>query len=245
MGGEADNIVQSLGLTAEDQKKYNEVKKRLEDFFIVKRNVIFERAKFNLRSQQENEAVDMFIKDLHNLTEHCNFGVLREELICDRIVVGIRDKALSEKLQLKANFTLEKAMNFARQEETVRKQQIVLRDDAKQSIDAVGVRKFSKVRMNQVNQVNHSERPTFDERQKNQQDKAKVEKCDRCLRPMHLKKNCPAKDSKCHKCGKTGHWQRACRNKEISEVAGEIFPNDFFLGEITVESIGEVLGSKS
>ena len=34
-----------------------------------------------------------------------------------------------------------------------------------------------------------------------------------------------------------GHWQRACRNKEISEVAGKIFPNDFFLGEITVESI--------
>ena len=118
-------------------------------------------------------------------------------------------------------------MNFARQKETVRKQQIVLRGDAKQSIDAVGVRKFSKLRKNQVNQ---NERPTFDERQKNQRDKAKVEKCDRCLRPMHLKKNCPAKDSKCHKCGKTGHWQRACRSKEISEVAGDIFPNDFFLG---------------
>ena len=234
MGGEADDIVQSLGLTAEDQKKYDEVKKRQEDFFIVKRNVIFERAKFNLRSQQENEAVDVFITDLYNLAEHCNFGVLREELIRDRIVVGIRDKALSEKLQLEADLTLEKAMNFARQKETVRKQQIVLRGDAKQSIDAVGVRKFSKLRKNQVNQ---NERPTFDERQKNQRDKAKVEKCDRCLRPMHLKKNCPAKDSKCHKCGKTGHWQRACRSKEISEVAGEIFPNDFFWGEITVESI--------
>ena len=54
MGGEADNIVQSLGLTVEDQKKYDKVKKRLEDFFIIKRNVIFERVKFNLRSQQEN-----------------------------------------------------------------------------------------------------------------------------------------------------------------------------------------------
>ena len=74
MGGEADDIVQSLGLTAEDQKKYDEVKKRLEDFFIVKRNVIFERAKFNLRSQQENEAVDVFITDLYNLAEHCNIA---------------------------------------------------------------------------------------------------------------------------------------------------------------------------
>ena len=139
MGVEADDIVQSLGLTVEDQKKYDEVKKRLEDFFIIKRNVIFERAKFNLRSQQENETVDVFITDVFNLAEHCNFGVLREELIRDRIVVGIRAKALSEKLQLEADLTLEKAMNFARQKETVRKQQLVLRGDGKQQIDAVRV----------------------------------------------------------------------------------------------------------
>ena len=32
---------------------------------VVKRNVIFERTKFNLRSQQENKAVDVFITDLY------------------------------------------------------------------------------------------------------------------------------------------------------------------------------------
>lgn len=70
MGEEADDIVQSLGIPVADLKKYDVVKKRLEDFFIIKRNVIFERAKFNLRSQQENEAVDVFITDLFNLAEH-------------------------------------------------------------------------------------------------------------------------------------------------------------------------------
>ena len=60
----------------------------------------------------------MFITDLFNLAEHCNFGVLREEFIRDRIVVGIRDKALSEKLQLEADLILEKAVNFVRQKET-------------------------------------------------------------------------------------------------------------------------------
>ena len=181
--------MQSLGLTSEDQKKYDEVKKRLEAFFIIKRNVIFERAKFNLRSQQENETVDVFITDLHNLAEHCNFGVLREELIRDRIVVGIRDKALSEKLQLEADLTLEKAMNFARQNETVRKQQVVLRGEGKQHadarVDAVSSGKFSKVKKNQVN---HNERPILDERQRNQRDKAKFEKCDRCLGPISIRK---------------------------------------------------------
>lgn len=146
--------MQSLGIAAEDQNNYDVVKKRLEDFFIIKRNVIFERAKFYLRSQQENETVDVFITDLLNLAEHCNFGVLREELIRDRIVVGIRDKSLSEKLQLEANLTLDKAVNVARQKETVRKQQSILRGDGKECVDAVcGKLWCGKLRKNQKESV--------------------------------------------------------------------------------------------
>jgi hypothetical protein len=207
------------------------IKKKLEDFFIIKRNVIFERAKFNLRSQQERETVDVFTTDLFNLAEHCNFGVLREELIRDRIVVGIRDKALSEKLQLEADLTLEKAVNFARQKENVRKQQGFLRGDGKQQIDYVTVGKFAKIRKN--------EKSNFKEQDKGQRHKGNG-KCSRCLGPMHPKKSCPANDPKCHNCGKIGHWKRACKSTAVNEVSrdtGEIFPNEFFLGEIVVESI--------
>lgn len=229
MGSEADDIIQSLGIPATDQKKYDVVKKKLEDFFIIKRNVIFERAKFNLRNQQEGETVDVFITDLFNLAEHCNFGVLREELIRDRIVVGIRDKVLSEKLQLEADLTLEKAVNFARQKETVRKQQMFLRGDGKRQVevDALGVRKYSKPGKTK-------DKDTKQDKDLKYKDKGR---CGRCLGPMHAKKDCPASSSKCHKCGKTGHWKRACRNKNVNEIAGEIFPNELFLGEIVVESI--------
>ena len=123
MGAEADDIIQSLGISEAEQKKYDIVKQKLEHFFIIKRNVIFERAKFKLQSQQESEPVETFITDLFSLAENCKFGSLREELIRDRIVVGILDKRLSEKLQLEADLTLEKAMNLVRQRETVRKQQ--------------------------------------------------------------------------------------------------------------------------
>ena len=50
MGKEADAIVMSFGLTTEEAKQYNVVKSKFEAYFVVKRNVIFERAKFNLRS---------------------------------------------------------------------------------------------------------------------------------------------------------------------------------------------------
>ena len=65
MGEEADDIMVSFGLTADDARQYELVKNRFESHFIVKRNIIFERAKFNLRSQQEGESVETFDTDLY------------------------------------------------------------------------------------------------------------------------------------------------------------------------------------
>ena len=78
MGKEADDIMVSFALTADDATRTG-----FESHFIIKRNNIFERAKFNLRSQQEGESVETFITDLHCLAEHCEFGVLNNELIRD------------------------------------------------------------------------------------------------------------------------------------------------------------------
>ena len=96
--------------------------------FLVKRNIIFERAKFNLRSHQDGESVDNFITDLCCLAEYCEFGTLRGDRIRDRIVVGINDKKLSEQLQLDSKLTLEKAITKTRQSETVKKQQTFLQE---------------------------------------------------------------------------------------------------------------------
>ena len=51
IGDEADDIVMSFGLSAEEAKQYNVVKGKFVAHFVVKRKVIFERAKFDLRSQ--------------------------------------------------------------------------------------------------------------------------------------------------------------------------------------------------
>ena len=56
----------------------------------------------------------------------CEFGELKEQLICDRIVIGIRDISLSEKLQINTDLTLEKAKRLVRQREAVQGQQAIL-----------------------------------------------------------------------------------------------------------------------
>ena len=76
MGDAADDILCALGLSDEEKKVYKTVKGKFEEHFVKRRNVIFERAKFNRRRQKEGESVDSFITDLHCLVEHCNYGEL-------------------------------------------------------------------------------------------------------------------------------------------------------------------------
>ena len=43
--------------------------------------------------------MEQFITSLYNVVETCDFGGLKNKMICDTIVVGIHDQALSERLQ--------------------------------------------------------------------------------------------------------------------------------------------------
>ena len=234
MGEEADDIMVSFGLTADNAKQYELVKNRFESHFIVKRNIIFERAKFNLRSQQEGESVETFITDLHCLAEHCEFGVLKDELIRDKIVVGLKDKKLSEKLQLDSKLTLEKAVTQARQSEAVKKQQGILQGTQPDPPSA-NVDQISKKRGKGVKGKDQKDKPP---RNSKLAGKTPETKCTRCLGTPHSKQECPAKDSKCNKCFKKGHWAKACKS-QLKKKVGEVscpeveLEGEFFLGQLT------------
>ena len=127
MGDQADDILHSFKLSEEDRKSYMTVKTKFDTHFVQRRNVIFERAKFNRQRQEEGESVETFITALFTLAEHCGYSDLHDKMIRDRIVVGIRNSTLSEKLQLDSELTLDKAIAWVWQSETVKQQQSLLR----------------------------------------------------------------------------------------------------------------------
>ena len=86
MRDQADHILNSFKLSTTQLNQYHTVKKKFDGHFVIRRNVIFERAKFNQRRQEEGETVDSFITALHALAEHCNFGTLGDVMTWDRIV---------------------------------------------------------------------------------------------------------------------------------------------------------------
>lgn len=80
----------------------------------MRKNITFERARFNRRNQSDGESIEQYIVALYTLVEDCQHGDFKEEMIRDRLVVGIKDEALSAKLQMNPNLTLEEISTSAR-----------------------------------------------------------------------------------------------------------------------------------
>ena len=78
MGENADSILASTKIGGEDRKKYNKVVEKFDEFFKVRRNVIFERAKFNHWS---GESIEQFITELYVLVETCEYGDLTDDML--------------------------------------------------------------------------------------------------------------------------------------------------------------------
>lgn len=235
MGDQAEDILNSFKLNATQLKDYKTVKEKFDSYFVVRRNVIYERAKFNRRVQNEHESVEEFITSLHVLAEHCEYGDLHDQMIRDRIVVGLIDANVSQKLQLDSDLTLKKAQDIVRETDAVKKQQSELRNKAdflNNDIDFIRSTKHKKSRREQNNKATGKS---------NQKDLPSKQSCFRCGKNQyHSREKCPAKNSICNKCSKVGHWAKVCRTKVVAEVVKGNSDDDAnsyeFLGEVSSQN---------
>lgn len=127
------------------QHYYEEVLKKFDEHFVLRRNTIHERACFQRRSQLYGESVEAFVRELYKLAEHCDFGATKDEQIRDRIVIGIADGDVSQKLQLKLDLTLETAIWIARQSELIKAQNASVRA-TNVEVSSVNARKYKQPR---------------------------------------------------------------------------------------------------
>ncbi|CAL9702469.1 unnamed protein product [Knipowitschia caucasica] len=218
MGSEAEKIFASFEFATEDDKKnYEGVLSKLDEYFIPRRNVIHERACFYQRNQLQGEKAEAYIRVLYELAENCDFSDKRDEHIRDRLVVGIKDKELSLKLQLTADLTLAHVIQQVRQSEEVAKQISLQASGPQPEMQVASVSAGGRRKVLHKKHTPHTERESPD--------------CVRCGTQHYDKRKCPAAKSFCKKCNKKGHWARVCRTKVVNELKETTQYQ--FLGEVT------------
>lgn len=227
MGRQARQIFSTFSLSAEDAKNYDRVKEKFDSHFVQEKNVVYESACFNRREQESTETVDQYITVLHNMADRCDYGGLRDRLIRDRFILGLRDKALSEALQLDAKLTLASALAKARQKESVRQQQQLLQASERTSMVKMENTLLDAVARTKDGKNKNRARPS-------NAAKTSSPTCGYCGGAPHPRSSCPAKAEKCSKCKTKGHYARVCRkfaSKDVSTL--EQRTSGLFLGTVS------------
>jgi hypothetical protein len=216
----------------ECKNKYTEVIKKFENYFIPKKNITFFRHQFFTRNQLAGETIDQFVTDLKNKSKDCEFGMLREELIKDRLVCGILNSHMKERLLREEDLTLDRALDICHAAE-ISTQQLQGMENNQQ--DAAGVHvmnrssKFKTKTTTLNNSGAHPGNRNYGGKQKycnNFSSKGKSEtqhfmnsknKCKHCG-TKHAYRNCPAYGVTCFNCNRKNHYSKVCTRKRNSNV---------------------------
>ena len=224
LGDEGVNVYNAFKFEETEVDKYDVVLKKFEDHCTPRRNEVFERYKFFTTSQQEGQTVDNYITKLKTLAAACEFGDQEDSLIRDRVVLGIREDGLQERLLREKDLTLQKAIEFVRAAETT-KEQFRSMKGLPNSVDII--KTASKNNKNYDNHRNQVKNKNYKKEDKNSYD------CKKCGK-NHRRAECPAYGKQCSKCKKKNHFAVGCRKQNIQEI--ECKSSD----EIFVEAVSQV-----
>jgi len=186
------------------------------------KNIIYERVQFN-NIRQGDLNIHQFITQVQSQADHCDYGEMRDQLVRDRIVVGVNDSKLREQLvdieNLDLNTCIRKAKQFTSHHMQARQ---IATDAADANMDV----------------LRDSDKKRYSEGRRQFQESERVgpppKKCYFCNKVFHRRDRCPARDKFCFVCKEKGHWSKskACKGpsqgKKVEEVNQEL--EGLFLG---------------
>ena len=176
-----------------NERLHEQLRKAFREYCSPQKNVTYERHKFNIRNQTENESIDQYVTELRTLASTCKFENLKDGLIRDRVIWGIRNQALKERLLREASLTLKSAVNICRAAEA-------LTDSPHANIDE----------LNQSVKQSYQHR-NYSAQQRNESSTGRLFNCGNCGQ-QHAAKSCPAYGKRCNNCHKIGHFAKLCRS---------------------------------
>ncbi|XP_060594095.1 uncharacterized protein LOC132748481 [Ruditapes philippinarum] len=174
---------------------------KFETFCVGKTKVTFERYVFHTCVQGETETFDTYLSKVRKFARTCSYGDLENELITDRLVLGIRDNGLRKRLLQDDKLTLDKCIDMCRAAEASSSKVKSLSKHASPDEDVQVV----KPKRKQLLAKN---------------DQSSKKKCKYCGKNC-AKGKCPAFGQKCRSCGKFNHFASECKSRKHHKVKSE------------------------
>ena len=75
MGQDSDEILQAQGVTEDELADYDRVVGKFDEYFQVRANPIYERARLSKRVQEPDETAEQYILALYALAENCGTSI--------------------------------------------------------------------------------------------------------------------------------------------------------------------------
>ena len=210
IGQDAIDVYNTFAFTEADTDKINPIIRKFEEHCAWKKNLTYERYKFNT-CVQDGRPFDAFLVDLVNKSKTCEFGELRDSLIKDRIVCGIDDSDLRERLLRDTKLTKDKAVEFVRAAETSKTHAKSLNEN---QLEAAAINKFSRKTIKKAKPTSST---TTKPKHNMANQKQTSKPCKRCGQKHEINK-CPAYGKTCHKCNGKNHFANMCFTKNSSEL---------------------------
>ena len=170
------------------EKSYDDLVKLVSDHLHPTPTVACQRYNFNTRKQKEGESIAEYVAELRRIAEHCKYDAMLEEMLRDKLMCGVRDRRMKQKLLAEKDLTFKKAFELTQAMEMAEHNTVKLQEERppKPAANVLKVR----------------------ERQPTAQ-----HACYRCGGNNHHHSKCRFKDYECRFCKKRGHLARVCRSK--------------------------------
>ena len=205
-----------------DQNKIAPVLQKFAEYCQPRKNVPFERYRFNRRTQEVGESYDQYKTALRKLAEGCDFDTITpDEMLRDRLIFGIRDSKVRERLLRESKLDLARTDEICRSAESMHAQMKIVGD--------VGEAEANKV---DQDQKPNSWKPNSWKPKKNRKNQGRRGKeCAKCgYQHPEKSESCPAIGQECLKCGKRNHFASRCQSKDVKatdleddDEAGEMY----------------------
>uniref|UniRef100_A0A146LC45 RNA-directed DNA polymerase n=1 Tax=Lygus hesperus TaxID=30085 RepID=A0A146LC45_LYGHE len=201
-GHEANDIFDSFELSDAEKKVLKTVLSRFDGHYSPKSSITYLRYKFFTRKQEADESVEQYMAEMRNLSTPCEFSTLKDDLVRDLFICGVRDRKLQERLLHLGNIKPDKALEVCRTYSLVNEQVTKIKKEEEGEVSIDQIARHSKA---QKRRGVSSQKPSSTG--------TKPIDCRYCGY-THSYGKCPAFGKQCNQCGLMNHFATACRAKK-------------------------------